>query len=284
MTRVGPIGGKPLRFSLLLAGAGLISMGIFALVPLLLRQTSYPSHHRAVSYALLIPIKPELPPDPILPEQDLKPLPEAPEPPEPEFKSETPELPEMEPPELETPEVAPPEMTLATVDMPPLETPTLEPVTPDPPQLQAPSLQAVSLSALPVQSSPMNLKVDLRVGKVPVPKAFARPVPRKPVTQQTRVGLNEVDQKPVSIATLRPHYPYRARRMGIEGVVTVQFLVDREGKPREITIVHAEPEDIFNQAVRQTVPRWRFKPGKKAGRPVETWVEMTIRFELGHDG
>ncbi len=201
------------------------------------------------------------------------------------MKTEMPDIPELEPPELEPPEMTPPEMVRETLDMALLESPSLEAPAPEPPQLQQPALHTVSLSALPLQSSPMNLKVNLKVGKAAAPRVMARPaIVKKPAPQKTRFGMDELDQKPVSLATLKPQYPYRAKRLGVEGYVTVQFLVDRNGQAKELTIVNAEPAGVFEQAVRKTVPRWRFKPGKKGGRAVDTWVEMTIRFELGRDG
>jgi len=280
VTRSVRTAGSPLRLSFLLAGAVVISMGIFALVPLLLRQTSYQPNFPEVSYALLIPIRPEIPPDLMTPEPDLTPPPEPPVPPEPEMEAIPPDIPDMEPPEPEPPEPRV-EMPSETVEMAPMEMPDLESPAPDPPPLQTPVLHALSLSALPTQSSPMNLKVNLRVGKAPSPGAVARvPAPQSP---GTRFGLDEVDQRPVSLAALKPNYPYKAKRMGIEGSVTVQFLVDRNGRTQDLKIVAAKPEGIFDETVRKTVPRWRFKPGKKAGQPVDTWVEMTIRFELGQD-
>jgi len=270
--------GRALRFSALLAGAVLISLGIFALVPLLLRQTSSTDFPRA-SYALLIPIRPELPPDPMRTEPEPEP-PEPPKPPEPRTEAELPDIPEIAPPEVE-----PPETALETLEMPPLEMPTLKPPELDPPTLQTPAIQALALSSLPAQSSPLNLKVNLRVGKAPPPQLASKAgVSEKPGMAGTRFGLHEVDQKPVSLAALKPDYPLRAKRMGIEGYVTVQFVVNRERKTQDLRIWDAEPKGVVDQTVRSSVPRWRFKPGKKAGRPVDTWVEMTIRFELGHDG
>lgn len=283
MTRPVRTVGRPIRLSFLLAGALLISMGIFALVPLLLRQTSYPPQFPQVSYALLIPIQPEIPPDMMTPEQDLAPPPEPPDLPEPEIEAKPPDIPDIEPPELEPPKPTA-EMPNAILEMAPVEMPALESPAPDLPALQTPAPHALSLSALPTQSSPMNLKVNLRVGKAPSPGALARaPAPQNPASR-TRFGLDEVDQRPVSLAALKPNYPYRAKRMGIEGYVTVQFLVDSNGRTHELKILASTPEGVFDESVRKTVPRWRFKPGRKAGRPVDTWVEMTIRFELGQDG
>ncbi|MFP3911338.1 MAG: TonB family protein [Desulfobacteraceae bacterium] len=277
MIRLLSRGAGPVRFLLLSLGAALISLAVFALVPLLLRQTSYQPDFVRDSYALLIPLQPA--PRPVQPEPDMQPLPEEPEPPEPEIEARTPDIPEIDPPELE-----PPEVTREPLDLSPMQPPALEPASPDLEQPRVPSLQTISVSAMPLQSSPMNLKVHLKVGKVPAPGAARPAFPAKPGTGQMRFGLHEVDQKPVSIAALKPHYPYRARRMGIEGYVTVRFLVDREGKAQEVTIMDSEPEGVFEQSVRKTVPRWRFKPGKKAGRPVDTWVEMTIRFGMEDDG
>jgi periplasmic protein TonB len=273
---------RAVRFSALLAGAVAISMGIFALVPVLLRQTTLPSHFPQTSHALLIPVRPEPPPDPMTPEPE-SPV-EIPEPPEPELTAELPEIPEIDPPETKQPEPMM-EVTQETVDTPLSDPPVLDAPVPEPPPLQMPPLHAVALSALPVQSSPMNLAVTLRVGKAAPPQAMARPAaPPKPAGTRTQFGMHEVDEKPMSLAALKPDYPFSAKRRGIEGYVTVQFLVDREGRTRDLKIVAAEPEGVFDQAVRSTVPRWRFKPGKKAGRAVETWVERTIRFELGRDG
>ena len=286
MTRFAQTWGKPLRLMVLLGGAGLICMAVFALVPLLLRQTSFQPHFPNLSYALLIPVRPETPPPDIQrPDETPRIPPEAPKPPEPELDVKLPDAPDVKPPELVPPENAPREVTRETLDTAPVEASVFPSPTPDLPELQTPSLNALSLDSLPTKSSPLNLKVNLKVGKVPVPGVIARPaVPPKPTLAKARFGMDEVDQKPVGIATLKPPYPFRARRMGIEGYVTVQFLVDQKGSPRELSIVEAKPKGVFDQTVRQTVPRWRFKPGKKAGRPVETWVEITIRFELGHNG
>jgi len=285
VTRLGFARENLLRFSFLFAGAVWISMGIFALLPLLLRQTSCPSQFPRVSHARLIPIKLELPPDSIRPNEVLEPLPEAPVPPEPEIKAERPDLPEIRLLELEPPEMTSFEALCELSDIPLLASPTLEPPAPDLPQLQTLSLSAVSMNAFPAQSNSMNLKVNLNVAKAPTPGALARPtVSQNSMATKMRFGLNEVDRKPASITTPRPRYPHRAKNIGIEGFVTVHFLVDRNGLPRELAIVNAEPRGFFEKAVRETVPRWRFKPGTKAGRPVETWVEMTIRFELNHNG
>jgi protein TonB len=37
---------------------------------------------------------------------------------------------------------------------------------------------------------------------------------------------------------------------------------------------------VFEDSVLQTLPSWKFSPGKVVGEPVSSWVVTTIRFEL----
>ncbi len=62
--------------------------------------------------------------------------------------------------------------------------------------------------------------------------------------------------------------------------MAVRFLVDRTGAVRKLTILEANPPDIFNDTVMKTLEKWTFKPGRKDGKDVETWITTQIRFEL----
>jgi len=280
VTRFGIVRENFFRFPLLFAGAVWISMGIFALLPLLLRQSPSPANFPPVSHVRLIPLTRETPPDPIRPKQASDPMPEEPVPREETFESERPAHPEIQPPEPALPEMTPLEMTHALSDFPQLSPTPLNTFA-----LQPSPLGAVPLRVPPARLNVMNVKVNLHGEKAPNPGVLTRTaISRDSMPNRLGFGPSEVDQKPISIATPRPRYPFKAKRMGIEGYVTVHFLVDQDGSPRELTIVKAEPEGFFEKTVRKAVPRWRFKPGRKGGRPVSTRVEMTIRFDLGHNG
>ena len=93
-------------------------------------------------------------------------------------------------------------------------------------------------------------------------------------------GMEDVDQPPVVTIKSRPVYPYRARRLNLEGEVDVTFLVDTQGRVSRITIVRATPTKVFDQSVLQAVASWRFDPGTVGGRPVNTWVTTTIAFRM----
>jgi periplasmic protein TonB len=76
-------------------------------------------------------------------------------------------------------------------------------------------------------------------------------------------------------------YPAQARRMGIEGKVFVQFVVDRDGKLNEVQAVKGIGAGCDEEAVRviQGAPKWN--PGKQRGRPVRVRMILPITFKLG---
>ncbi|MBN2232735.1 MAG: TonB family protein [Deltaproteobacteria bacterium] len=90
----------------------------------------------------------------------------------------------------------------------------------------------------------------------------------------------DLDRQPMALQTVEPVYPFAARRRGIEGQVEVRFVVDAAGAVRDIFIVNAEPPGIFEDAVRRTLSRWRFKPGMRRGEAVATLVQTAIVFKL----
>lgn len=93
-------------------------------------------------------------------------------------------------------------------------------------------------------------------------------------------AVHELDAPVTPLVRIPPVYPMRAKRMGIQGWVKIQFLINTDGNVAHVEILAAEPADCFETAVINCVSRWRFKAGTVAGTPVNTWVETTIRFEL----
>jgi periplasmic protein TonB len=110
------------------------------------------------------------------------------------------------------------------------------------------------------------------------------PLESGPLTNLTGLpevfSLGQLDAPLMVLNRIPPVYPMRAKRRGIEGWVKVKLMVDETGSVSRVTILEAEPPDIFEKAVRRSAGKWRFKPGTVGGMPVKTWVETTIKFEL----
>ncbi len=92
--------------------------------------------------------------------------------------------------------------------------------------------------------------------------------------------MEEVDVIPQALVTEQPFYPYRAKRLLIDGYVTVRFLVDASGDVAKVIITESNPGGFFEQSVKKTLPGWKFIPGKKDGKPVRTWMSKTIEFSM----
>ncbi len=93
-------------------------------------------------------------------------------------------------------------------------------------------------------------------------------------------SIGDLDQPPREISRIKPQYPPRAEMRRIEGTVKVRFLVDENGTVSRLSILEANPEGVFEDAVRRAVGRWKYAPGRIDGRAVATWVVAPITFTL----
>lgn len=252
-----------------------VNLGLFALAPLLLDQDVRTTVPLMETVDLRVPMRsrpaPELETDaePDMEETvSLEVTPAAPE-----LTPEKPGVPTLTTPELEMPLAAPP---TKPPDVKPLQKKPSDPVKADP------------LPAKPVKAAADSVPVTQRsaAGEAalkPMPVQGSGPASAAPAAagkDGKGYTADQVDAVPSVVGQPRPVYPYRARRRNIEGWVKIRFLVDHVGRVHDLTILAASPKGVFDDAVKDAIPRWRFRPGKKAGRAVDVWVETTIQFEL----
>ncbi len=172
--------------------------------------------------------------------------------------------------------------------------PPPEPEEPPPEQKEAPKapeeIPDVSIRQPVPDTSRMNLEVpslsfeinaNLAGGVAVAPPAsgptvFASaPAPVKAIWDQ-----GEVDQKPVPVLQTKPLYPYRARRLRLDGRVGVRFLVKEDGRVSGLEIVESVPPGVFDDSVRSALASWAFSPGKVNGKTVCTRVATSIEFKF----
>lgn len=89
------------------------------------------------------------------------------------------------------------------------------------------------------------------------------------------VGVHDL----VPLVLLPPQYPPGALMRGITGHVSVSFVVDDRGLVRDVTVLEAEPQGVFEDAAEQAVMRWRFKPYRRNGEPVVVVTSTRIVFD-----
>jgi TonB family protein len=88
-----------------------------------------------------------------------------------------------------------------------------------------------------------------------------------------------VEVMPRVVRSVTPVYPEVALRAGLEGTVHVKIWVDREGKPREVSVVKSDM-DVFNDAAVAAAKQILFTPAYMNGGPVSVWVTMPFRFRM----
>lgn len=139
------------------------------------------------------------------------------------------------------------------------------------------------------------------VPQIPTPDSFVQPLQPpppenlKPVAgvisiPQSRVqGLGQgievfdistLDQRPTPRVQIQPQYPFEMRRAGIEGEVVVEFIVDTNGDVRNPFVVRSTQRE-FEAAAIQAVSKWKFRPGRRGGRAVNTSrVQQLLSFKI----
>lgn len=75
-------------------------------------------------------------------------------------------------------------------------------------------------------------------------------------------------------------YPKQAVRMGVEGRVHVQFVVEKDGSLSDVQVLRGIGLECDNEAIRviQTIPN--FNPGKQRGKPVRVKMVLPINFNI----
>lgn len=76
------------------------------------------------------------------------------------------------------------------------------------------------------------------------------------------------------------HYPEAARKAGIQGRVTVQFVVDAEGNVVLPRIMRSEHKELEAEAIRLVKAMLKWKPGKQKGKAVAVKYTFPIVFRL----
>lgn len=95
---------------------------------------------------------------------------------------------------------------------------------------------------------------------------------------ESAFGLEEIDQEPRAILQTAPVYPAELRGKKLEGVVTLIFIVDAQGKvvhPKVASSTHPAFEKPALDAIRQ----WKFEPGLRGGERVDRHMRLPIRFQ-----
>lgn len=83
--------------------------------------------------------------------------------------------------------------------------------------------------------------------------------------------------EPVLRKVVEPSVPHEYARYGVEGNVTVRFLVTENGEVRDVVVENASHPE-YARSVTNAVRNWRFEPLRKEGKATASVVRVPVRF------
>ena len=146
---------------------------------------------------------------------------------------------------------------------------------------QRPQAQALPQTTA-VQTAPSTVVATAVADSAPsantAPASTAQTGPRPATPAPATVVLPSSDADYLNNPP--PAYPRMSRRMGEQGTVMVRVLISVDGRAEQAEIRTSSGYARLDEAALDTVKRWRYVPGKRAGTAEAMWFNVPVRFVL----
>ncbi len=88
---------------------------------------------------------------------------------------------------------------------------------------------------------------------------------------------------PRIIKSYQPPYPSAERNAGVEGTVSIRFLIGTDGSVEDITVTSSSGNANLDNAAVAACRKWRFTAAKNSsGLPVRCYASIPIIFKIGN--
>lgn len=137
---------------------------------------------------------------------------------------------------------------------------------------------------IPVQSNRFSTSIltGLTAAKGPVTETSAATQAPTPTasTEGVPEGTGTISTNVIPLVRIPPRYPGRAAQRRIEGSVTIEFTITKNGTVTDAVVVEAKPSSVFNNAALQAIRKWKFKAKIVNGKAYEQRARQTLQFKL----
>jgi TonB family protein len=99
-----------------------------------------------------------------------------------------------------------------------------------------------------------------------------------PLKKEVTDSFSSLDAKLLN--SVSPIYPNLAKRRGIEMEVKVDFIIDRNGRVKDVKFDQQSKLIYFKSAIRSAMRKWRFSPATKNNNKVESKMTKIFSFSL----
>jgi protein TonB len=104
--------------------------------------------------------------------------------------------------------------------------------------------------------------------------SFEPSAPPEPAVVRVGRGV----EPPRKLRHVAPLYPELARRARVEGTVTLECVIDPQGRVAQARVLSGSP--LLDEAALDAVRQWLYTPTRLGGVPVAVILTVTVRFEL----
>lgn len=80
------------------------------------------------------------------------------------------------------------------------------------------------------------------------------------------------------IHRVNPVYPPQAKSRNLSGDVSLEAVIDREGRVTQLVAVSGSP--LFAKAAMDAVRKWKYRPWMLKGEPVEVKTTIIVHFRM----
>jgi protein TonB len=108
----------------------------------------------------------------------------------------------------------------------------------------------------------------------PAAKSEAAPHPQLP----QRVRVSQGVMQGLTLTKVPPHYPEKARKKRIQGIVLLHVLIGKDGNVETAELVSGHP--MLAPAAIDAVKQWKYKPYLLNGNPIVVETEIQVNFTL----
>ena len=187
--------------------------------------------------------------------------------------------------------IVPAEVLSQLMDAP---APKVEPAPPTPPappvpqKQTSPAVHKKHVARAPAQPQAQPLAVADTAPAAEVAAAVVTAAPAEPAPAAAAPGPTAPPAPAVQLPSSnadylqnpKPTYPALSKRLGEQGKVIVRVLIGVDGTAHKAEIRQSSGFERLDQAALNTVLKWRYVPGKRAGVAEDMWFNVPINFVL----
>ena len=152
--------------------------------------------------------------------------------------------------------------------------PAIKPVTSEQKPVQTPA----TTQPVRTQTQPVQQQSQQQVVNTP-PLQPAQPQAKPTESTPAPMPFVAIESQPEFIHREPAVYPEIARKMGLQGRVTVEVTIDAQGKPIQAKVVKSA-SDVFNESAVEAVMKYTFKPAMMSTGPVTSKIMIPIDFRM----